>query len=188
MSRKCICAVVLMVVLMLLCLPALSFADDPVNETETSFVFPPSLSEIEGAAFSNTAVTTIIFPDGFLSVEDEAFMGADFLIDVYVPSTTVYIADSAFPQNDILTIHGIDGSYAEEWAKLHLVTFVVDDIWNTAVEPDTSSQANETPMTHNHSVVKPHKIMIAHDREEDEGISMRPQERSELNPIDYRFP
>ena len=101
---------------------------DPLEER--MFKFPSSLLIIEDEAFEGTSVENVILPDGLISIGSGAFEGIDALTGVYIPSSVTYIAESAFAMTADLTIHGIDESYAEDWAEHQGIPFVVDDIWN----------------------------------------------------------
>lgn len=156
--------------------------------TEATFVLPVSLERLDAEVFEGTIVKTVIFADGLLDIGENVFKNAFRLKDVYIPITTKYIADSAFSVNHDLTIHGVIGSYALEWAKKHQVSFMVDDIW-------CGNNRVERPINDQHSyrgrwliVDDPYETSIFHDSDQDEYKSMRPQDRPELYPINYKFP
>ena len=157
-------------------------------DTEKVFILPTSLKEIEDEAFEGTAVKTAIFPEGLLYIRENAFGNASFLTDVYIPQSTTHIGEHAFPLHVNLVIHGVLGSYAEEWAKKANVIFIPTNMWsvlytkedNTGVQIISHEQININ--------VHSEKAKKLHPREIGEGKSMRPQERPEINPIDYDFP
>lgn len=162
-------------------------AEEILPPGESRFMFPSSLVEIEEEAFADTAVKTAYFRKGLRSIGDKAFSGAALLTDVYIPTSTEHIGAQAIPQNMRLRVHGERHSYASKWAQSHHVSFAPRNIWGTA-RTDTR-------------IIKVEKVRIApvrpnraekenrlHARRADEGRTMRPQERPELNPIDYRFP
>lgn len=155
------------------------------GDSESTFFFPASLQEIEKEAFSGTAVETVVFQYGFLSIGEDAFSDTDCLRDVFLPPSTEHIADSAFPSNSKLVIHGVEGSAAQEWAEEHRVTFVAEDIW--MLMPDTGEKisGHENENCFIDSAVDPNQTV---SRATDKNESKRPQDRPELNPIDYRFP
>lgn len=153
-----------------------------------SFLLPDSLQIVGDEAFSGTAVETVIFPDGFLQIGERAFDTARHLTDVYIPKTTEYIADSAFPITSKLTLHGIDGSYAKDWANRHDIPFVVDDIWNVCIARGNSHNTQTNPI---YRFIATIVLIILFSFLRScyyELRSRRPQDRPELNPIDYRFP
>ena len=172
----------------LLCMTLVLISHIPVYaESEGyTYIFPTELITIEEEAFANTPVETVILPEGFHSLEDSAFENALHLTDIYIPPSTEYIADTAFPENADLTIHGVKGSHAEGWAHKHEIPFVVDDIWNAVVV----RHSIRTAPTYNRSkasailIILLSFISIGYYKLR----SQRPQDRPELNPIDYRFP
>ena len=186
--NKRIIILLAMLLLALLCSLPTSYADEAEADSQATYVFPLSLREIEEDAFSGTAAEAVIFPDGFLHIGENAFSGARKLTDVYIPESTEYIADSAFSVTRDLKIHGIDESYAKEWAERHQIPFVADDIWNALPRGGSSMDAQGRLMNRQVAAVNPEKVIAVHERSEDEKESKRPQDRPELNPIDYRFP
>ena len=172
----------------LLCFLPTTYADEAEVDTQATYIFPRSLQKIEEDAFSGTAAEVVIFPDGFLHIEENAFSGAWNLTDVYIPESTEYIADSAFSGTQDLTIHGIDGSYAKEWAEEHQVPFVADNIWAVLSRSGSSLNEQGIPTNQYTAAVNPEKMIAVHERSDNEIESKRPQDRPELNPIDYRFP
>ena len=189
MKRKIV--LILMVLMAVLILPphiSGAAADSISGESSPTFRFPSSILVIEDEAFEGTAVQQVILPEGLLSIGERAFENAPFLTDVYIPGTTEYIADSAFSMTATLTVHGIDGSYAMEWARRNEVPFVVDDIWNGFALKGKVHHPQHDPISGFITIVV---LLIAFwfIRSCDyERRSRRPQDRQELNPIDYRFP
>ena len=164
-------------------------ADGFRGTEESTFILPSSLEKIEDEAFENTAVKTIIFQNGLCSIGDYAFIGARNLTDVYVPATAKYIGKNSFPSNERLTLHGVMGSYAAKWAKEHEVPFMTSDIWILLNDSEIGSNTCRILIaSYFYHAVNLEKSENMHGKDIDEGKSMRPQERPELNPIDYRFP
>lgn len=187
MSKRIIILLTMLLAILLCSLPT-TYAGEAEINSQATYIFPLSLQKIEEDAFSGTAAETVIFPDGLLRIGENTFSGAWNLTDVYIPESTEYIADSAFSITQGLTIHGIDGSYAREWAERHQIPFVADDIWSAL--PKSGSSLNEQGFSGKRQVaaVNPKKVIAVHERSKDEKESKRPQDRPELNPIDYRFP
>lgn len=163
------------------------------NETDISdfilegvFVFPSSLITIEDEAFAGTGVQTVILPEGFVSIQEYAFKDALGLSDAYIPSSIEFIADSAFDLLDRLNIHGIAGSYAQEWAEEYHARFVEESIWKPKLCDEKHRNSHVSVAHIIHRTIIPEK-RINYVREESKE-SKRPQDRSELNPIDYKFP
>lgn len=160
-----------------------------LRDTKQSvFTFPASLEKIEKEAFMGTAVKTAVFQDGLHFIGDSAFADSYNLTDAFIPSSIEYMGKNAFPSNIKLTIHGVIGSLAEKWAKEHEIPFMPSNIWTVIDENKIEDQADNISIDRCFQLATFQMINSLHGRTEDEGNSMRPQERPELNPIDYRFP
>ncbi len=187
--RKRIVAWILFFVVVVLPPFGYASAAPPSAEEEKSLVFPASLRLIEEEAFAGSSAETLVFPNGFLLLGEEAFSDAPNLRDVYLPPSTVYIGRSAFPtdQNE-LVIHGVEGSYAQIWAASQKLPFVSDNIWSARVESIRVRDAHADRVDPLFRTADQTRNCMIRRIDGDEGISMRPQDRPELNPIDYRFP
>ena len=163
-----------------------AYAEQMFDEGTSVFLLPSSLQTIEDEAFSGTNAEAIVFPDGFTSLGANAFEGNSALTDAYIPPTTEYIADTAFPMNPGLVIHGAEDSYAQEWAKKHHISFVVEDIWKAIVDHGKTVRIREIGLAFLALIVIPKKIIKIGSRAEDE--SLRPKNCPELYPIEYSFP
>ena len=155
---------------------------------EHTAVFPSSLQYVGEEAFIGTAFRSHFFTDGLLRIDGRAFENAKRLEDVWLPGSIEHVADSAFSDSCIARIYGLEGSYAQKWAEQHHVKFQPVDIWLAAPSkphivplllfpllgmfyPWTDSERKR---------IKNYLMFFI--------VSMRPQDRPELNPIDYRFP
>lgn len=151
-------------------------------------LFPHSLKTIEDEAFVGTSFRILIFRDGFRHIGDRVFGGMELLREVQLPRTVEYIADSAFIDSSLERICGSAGSYAQEWARQHEISFEARDSWYSS--PINIRDLLGTllawffvlclPLSDDRRRIKRYIAARA--------ISMRPQDRPELNPIDYRFP
>ncbi len=182
--------IISILIVQLLFVSSISFADTGSKKIaeDCTFILPASLMSIEEEAFGGTAVERVVFPDGFMKLGGQAFENAPNMKDVYIPETTVYIAGDSFPLSTNMTIHGVENSFVHQWAADNGVAFVVDDIW-------TKAQASFG--FHVESLFVLLFVVCPVDEEHlkrfllDAGEylrSMRPQDRPELNPIDFRFP
>ena len=154
-----------------------------------TFVLPSSLTIIENEAFEGTAVETIVFQECLVSIGSKAFGNIAPLTDVYISETTTYIADSAFSAADDLTIHGVDGSNAEDWAREHELPFVIDDIWHWYMVPNSVRQHNaQINLVYRYIAALLSVICYTVFKYGYYQVrSRRPQDRPELNSIDYCF-
>lgn len=160
-----------------------AYAEETYEPDTSGFHFPSGLQVVEDEAFSGTAAEEIVFPDGFIYLGENAFEGNSELTDVYIPPSTQYIADTAFPMNSALIIHGVEDSYAQEWAEENNVPFVVENIWKPILK---TVSIQKIGIAFLFQIVIPKKIIKIGSRAEDESI--RPQDRPEMYPIDYSFP
>ncbi len=162
------------------------YAESVDSKQVSTFILPTELIRIEEEAFTGTPVNVVILPDGFKYICDNAFEGDSGLTDIYIPSTTEYIADTAFPMNSDLIIHGVEDSYALEWAEENHIAFVAENIWKPIVDNGKTVSIQEIGLAFLFQIVIPKKIIKIGSRAEEESI--RPQDRPELYPIDYSFP
>ena len=162
-------------------------AEEPSFVQESIFVFPSSLQEIADEAFEGTAVRTVVFQNGLLQIGDHAFADTPCLTDAYIPASTEYIAESAFGGNEGLTIHGEEDSYPQQWAEEHHIAFTVANIWKPIPVKENKAGVQEMEV-HFFITVHPDQTVRSAFGATDEDESKRPQDRPELNPIDYRFP
>ena len=187
MIKKRILAVLLMLLLIADPLPgtAQALAEGPVGRDV--FALPANLKIIEKEAFEGTAARTVIFRTNLLEIGNRAFQRTRFLSAVYIPASVNMIADSAFPRGGDFTIYGIAGSSVQKWAKDRGIPFKVKDIWKTNAENNSE----------NKSLSKAERVVFSCDIQQNlfpdsitwaDQKSMRPQDRPELYPIDYRFP
>ena len=152
------------------------------------FVFPYELKEIEEEAFEGTAVKTIILREHVVCIEKKAFSDTSFLTDVYIPATTKHIGEHAFSENNTLIIHGVRGSFTEKWAIDREIPFANDYATIFFDNDLKKTRSNNLPRDkHNQpSYLLPTEIISK--KTDYRERSMRPQDRTELYPIDYRFP
>lgn len=152
-----------------------------------TFVLPLAIQSIEDEAFSGTAVKTVILPEGLQSIGNHAFEGRA-LRDVYIPPSAEYISESAFAQNRSIVIHGVEGSRAHGWAEEHQLPFVEENIWRFFLDHGNTGGVHEVGLASPCQLVNPDQIGKIAPGTEEVHRSKRPQDRPELNPIDYRFP
>ncbi|MCL2087547.1 MAG: leucine-rich repeat protein [Oscillospiraceae bacterium] len=95
------------------------------------YTIPNSVTSIGEAAFAGCSeLTSITIPDSVTSIGDWAF--AECLVkEITIPDSVTSIGDSAFIgilNIKELTIYGVSGSYAEEYADNEGIDFVAVDI------------------------------------------------------------
>ncbi len=148
--------------------------------------FPTSLKQIGDEAFAGTSINSINFNKGLNYIGNSAFRNVNGLHNVILPECLQYIGNQAFPQ--ITVIHGVEGSYAESWAKKNGYQFVVDVVSSDkVVNPEIHAELFLVLM----GFVIPvddERMCVLSRRIREVVKSMRPQDRAELYPINYRFP
>lgn len=156
------------------------------SEVRPIATFPASLQILDDEAFSGTTIEVAIFGDALQSVGERAFHDVQSLTDVYLPESTESIGIHSFPVG--VLIHGVEGSYAQTWAEENGFIFTTINIHNDAVEVKSIDFEGLLLLL---CVAIPTDIQIM------EKIrryylyfakSLRPQDRPELYPINYRFP
>lgn len=157
-------------------------------ETNTARVatFPASLQLLGDESFVGTSFETVIFRDQLKSIGMQVFDNCYILTDVYSPGSIESIGEDAFPKG--ILFHGIAESYVQKWTGEHNFDFVVDDIWDTYTVP-IRILIQYTIGAFCFIFPADIKMLIRIRRRKDEFVkSMRPQDRPELYPINYRFP
>ena len=85
---------------------------------------PENINTIESYAFRECdSLTFVTIPPKVTSINSGTFYSCDFLEKVNIHDEVKYIANDAFDRCDKLTICGIKGSYAEQYAKKHNIPF-----------------------------------------------------------------
>ena len=158
-----------------------------ILKDDSVFAFPSSLRIIEDSAFAGTAVKIVILPSGLEYIGRGVFASAHRLKAVYIPKSTVYIGEDAFAGSKQVTIHGVAGSYAQDWARKYHIPFSLDDIW-TDTHRESERIGSQLTLAWRGITVNPEMKTGHTDQGRNREICMRPQERAELHPIDYRFP
>ena len=57
---------------------------------------PKGITEIKASTFRNTAIKSIVIPNGVTTIGESAFRSCTYLESVSVPNTVTYIDDKAF--------------------------------------------------------------------------------------------
>lgn len=75
-----------------------------------------------------SSLESIILPYQVETIGDNAFKNCTKLRKITIPKATTSIADSAFSYPDKMTIYGVAGSYAEQYATENDIVFVAQEI------------------------------------------------------------
>lgn len=131
----------------------------------------------------NPGVSVLSLPASLMIIDEEAFAETGIKA-VALGDKVSYIGAAAFPR-DIL-IYGEEGSYAQQWAEENGYCFQSENAWNIDYTPLLSLLLLVQAWLFVPAVDTQHEYrfrrVTAYLRD------MRPQERKELYPINYRFP
>lgn len=89
-----------------------------------SINIPDNITAIQRYTFSNCiSLKQLVLSKNIKSIEWGAFENCTLLEKIIIYDKVEYIADNAFEGCDKLTIYGIKGSYAEQYATEHNIPF-----------------------------------------------------------------
>ncbi len=89
-----------------------------------SVTFPSSMTTIgPGAFLSCSGLENLTLSTRVTQIESGAFLGCETLKSITIPGSVYYISTDAFYNCYNLTIKGVSGSYAEEYAKENKLPF-----------------------------------------------------------------
>lgn len=155
------------------------------NQIDGRVSFPVSLRIIENDAFASTSLEVIAL-DGVTFIGDNAFAYIFTLKNVYISESTTFIGNNAFPKEAI--IYASNGSYAQQWAESNGYQFRTCNIWSNSTSTLILSHVLLITQIY---FIRP-TADVYHEfryrRIKSYTRCMRPQERPELYPINYRFP
>lgn len=181
---RSIIVMLLAAVILLALAPASSAKTHDMARNELQVKIPASLTWIEEEAFAGTAFQLVVLDEKLTYIGEKAFGGAQDLQSVYISENTAYIGAEAFPADTM--IHGREGSYAQQWAEENGYRFQCDNAWNIDFTPLLSLLLLVQTCLFAPAVDTRHEYRFR--RVKAYLRDMRPQKRSELYPINYRFP
>lgn len=155
-----------------------------IDNSELTSILPVSLRYLEPEAFEGTNLHSVIFGSALLHIGDRAFEGNRNLRDVYISGKTESIGYDAFPKG--VLIHGLEDSFAHYWA--------LENGFEFRIVRENSSWAsflNAQFLLSLLCLVIPSDTglkFLSYQRYGAYLRSMRPQDRPELFPINYKFP
>lgn len=98
-------------------------------ESLNQIVLSTGIKKIPNEAFRGcSSLESIVLPYQVETIEDNAFKNCTKLKKITIPKATTSISDSAFSYPDKMTIYGVAGSYAEQYAKENDIAFVAQQI------------------------------------------------------------
>ena len=98
-------------------------------EALKDIIFGAGIKNIEAQTFQGcSSLESIILPYQVETIEDNAFKNCTKLRKITIPKATTSISDSAFSYPDKMTIYGVAGSYAEQYATENDIAFVAQEI------------------------------------------------------------
>lgn len=157
-------------------------------ETSSAFILPTSLKEIGKSAFEGTTVEKVILPDSTTIIRERAFAENSSLKMIRISELVEYIGDSSFDGSINVTIVVMAGSYAANWARTHNVAFTLENNAFTWLTKLIKLLHESFLIAFSPLCLCPCAKMLRQRKEMKYVKSMRPQDRPELYPVDYRFP
>lgn len=98
-------------------------------EVLTDIILGAGIKNIEAQTFQGcSSLESIILPYQMETIGDDAFKNCTKLRKITIPKATTSISDSAFSYPDKMTIYGVAGSYAEQYATENDIAFVAQEI------------------------------------------------------------
>ncbi len=98
-------------------------------EALTDIILGAGIKNIPSQAFQGcSSLESIILPYQVETIGDDAFKNCTKLRKITIPKATTSISDSAFSYPDKITIYGVAGSYAEQYATENDIAFVAQEI------------------------------------------------------------
>lgn len=163
---------------------------DGYIEADTSrlVVLPASLERIEDSAFEGTAIETVIIPDSTESIGERAFANNKALKITCVPESVKHIGDNAFEDSFNVTIRGVKGSYAAAWAQMHNISFSQEEPTSAFITGLKKLLQGSILLSFGTGCISPSVQFWQRRKTKSWVKSMRPQDRPELYPINYKFP
>lgn len=174
------------------CSAAASWNNDNGIESDTGnsavFVLPASLKVIDESAFEETAAETVIISDSAEIIGNRAFADIRTLRIIHIPDSVKYIGDLAFEGSLNVAFRGVENSYAAAWAHMHNVAFSQEETTLTWLVKLGKLLQGGFFLSFCLGYICPNDQFWQRKKMENREKSMRPQDRPELYPIDYRFP
>ncbi len=116
----CLCAV-----LFFLTVPAADGGEGmAVDEMRTGvLILPASVQTVGESAFEETAANEIVLPPEVRVIEDRAFANMPGLQAVNLPESIQYMGEDVFAGDPGVTLYGVSGGWAEEYARRNNLPF-----------------------------------------------------------------
>jgi hypothetical protein len=162
--------------------------DEAALDSTAVFTLPASLKVIEDEAFEGVSAETVILSDSTESIGARAFADNGALKAVHVSESLFYIGDNAFEGSYRVMIVGSEGSYAAAWARMHNVAFMPEETSTTWLVKLGRLLQEGFFLSFSLGCIFPEAQFWQRRKREVFERSMRPQDRPELHPINYRFP
>ena len=161
--------------------------EQSLSNLRSVFILSSSLREIGKEAFADTSVEIVIIPPTKITIGERAFADNQKLRIISIPKFVAFIDDTAFENVPALTINTPKNSYAATWAQRH-------DIAVTSEPILLSKEKNRGEVSKSEVIFLLCFISVLaaqglwRKRNTIRVICMRPQDRIELYPINYKFP
>ena len=161
---------------------------EPDTEIRGVLMLPPSIRVVEQEAFLGVSARVVYLPEGAQTIGDYAFADTPNIVVAFIPRTVSFIGKDVFRGANRLTIIGVQGSPAEDWAKAQGYRFVHMNVWmpNARNESSYGRQDYRFPEESNADSVGFLTALMSF--ETDKSMTTSPKEKPEMYPLDYDFP
>lgn len=161
---------------------------ESIPELQGLLKLPESLRVIEREAFQGVGAQGVYMPHGTEYIGDMAFADAPNLSTAYIPPSAIFIGEDVFRGAADLTIIGVQGSPAEDWAKAHGYKFVHMDVWHIAGQRSFGIERRDYRLIGQPSDDVVLAAAIPRRHSEDGCLTNFPKEMPMMYPLDYDFP
>lgn len=185
--KKTVLFTIFSLIFLWLVLPSSHF-ESQVEDFGAVFKLPASIVIVEDEAFEGTSVEKVILPEKLTDVRERAFADNRALTVICIPESVTFIADDAFDGNSNLIIQGLSDSYAAHWANEHNIAFAPTETLPLWIQKVGRLLRVSMIAVLRFNSIDPAAFLWRRRRNMNAERSMRPQDRPELHPIDYRFP
>ena len=165
----------------LLLLVLLVFSPVCAEESSSALHLPAALTSIGGEAFAGTAVEEVYLPEKLVAVEQGAFAEIPGLSGIHFRNNTLLLAEAGAVR--------LEGTLPVPAPEVPLADQPFGLLPGQARTDSSEKTGKKVPAVRNEAAVTEEdasgRSKADHPREY---ISRRPQERTELQPVNYSFP
>ena len=171
-----------------------SFGESPAALADEQragvLILPAAIQVIGEEAFEGTAAREVVLPGDVSRIEDRAFAGMENLRAVNIPESVEFIGEDVFAGDEKVTIYGISGGRAEEYARKNNLRFQrTDALLPSGQEELLRIRRLLIAFLLSQALIYIYEVHARFTgRRTSEAKSLRRRERVELHPLDLCFP